>query len=308
MQTKELDEAKLKAYEAETAKNIAEKIKIEKETKEIEERIKATFLGISFSSYLKTIMAGIVAGVLIWALTVDYPGKILSAHKNIVEINELKESTAKDLEKVETAKKQVEIELQDVEKTKKKVEVELQQVEIKKKNVEEASEKVEKKKAELEKEAEELEQYNIALRKESQKFLADKEAELREDTGIESNSKTEKLVEQVHDIENRQSNLPILKTSSQSVAHVESNLKTGWVYLGEFDNGQWVKRHFNVSKTQNPRELNGKMIQLISKSINVRTKILTGDVVKILKSGEKVKIKNVKNFTLTHYIWAEIEL
>jgi hypothetical protein len=301
MEPQELDEAKIKAYEAERAKNIAEKIKIEKETEEIEERLKATFLGISFSSYLKTLMAGIVAGALIWTVTVDYPGKIYTAHKNIKEINKLKDETAKELREVEKDKKQVEVDLQEVKKEKEKVEKDKKQVEV-------DLQEVEKKKEKVEKDTEMLERYNIALRKEGNKIAAEKALKIKEDSEIEKDNQAKKAIAQVHDIENRQSDLPTLKTLKPGVSHVKNNIKTAWLYLGEFKNGQWVKKHFNFPKTQDPKELNGKTILLTSQSINVRTKKLTGDIVKILKEGEKVIVKEIQNYPFTDYVWAEIEL
>jgi len=256
MEPQELIDAKLKALEAEAAKNIAEKIKIEKETEEINKRLEASFLGISFSSYLKTLVAGLVAGALIWTVTVDYPGKILSAHKNIKEINKIKDEK--------------EAELKEVEK--------------------------------------ELERKNLNIRQKQNQFAEQVLSEVKNDSEIERKDEIKKAVAQVHDIENQQSDLPGFKTLKQDLSFVDTNIKTGWLYLGEFRDGNWINKHFNFSKKQDPSKLNGKTIQLTSQSINVRTKKLTGDIVKILKKGEKVEIIKVKNYPFTNYVWAEIEL
>jgi len=133
-------------------------------------------------------------------------------------------------------------------------------------------------------------------------------SEVKNDSEIERKDEIKKAVAQVHDIENQQSDLPGFKTLKQDLSPVDKNIKTGWLYLGEFSDGNWTNKHFNFSKTQDPGKLNGKIIQLTSQSINVRTKKLTGDIVKILKKGEKVKIIKVQNYPFTDYVWAEIEL
>ena len=46
----------------------------------------------------------------------------------------------------------------------------------------------------------------------------------------------------------------------------------------------------------------------MNSKVIMRTKKLTGDIVKILKKGEKVKILEVENYPFIDYMWAKIEL
>jgi hypothetical protein len=278
MGTEELEQAKLEALKAEKEKNLAEKNKLEKEATEIDKRLKSSFLGISFSSYLKTIMAGIVAGVLIWTISVDYPGKILSAHKNIVEINKIKgESETTDLEK---KKEVLEDEKKVVENEKHKVESDLKEIEDKYDNLRKS--------------------YNDLAKLETEKIQ-----------NINELNKTIQLktaVANVHAIESQLSNLPVDKKQVEAETTSEPDLKTAWVYLGEFENGLWKTRYFDFANNEKPRNLVGKTVRVSSQSINVREKMLTGKVVKILHKGDAVKIEEVDNYPLTDYMWAQINI
>jgi DNA repair exonuclease SbcCD ATPase subunit len=294
MGTEELEQAKLEALKAEKEKNLAEKNKLEKEATEIDKRLKSSFLGISFSSYLKTIMAGIVAGVLIWTISVDYPGKILSAHKNIVEINKIKGESEKELKRVEDERQRLEEETTDLEKKKEVLEDEKKVVENEKHKVESDLKEIEDKYDNLRK------SYNDLAKLETEKIQ-----------NINELNKTIQLktaVANVHAIESQLSNLPVDKKQVEAETTSEPDLKTAWVYLGEFENGLWKTRYFDFANNEKPRNLVGKTVRVSSQSINVREKMLTGKVVEILHKGDAVKIEEVDNYPLTDYMWAQINI
>jgi hypothetical protein len=294
MGTEELEQAKLEALKAEKEKNLAEKIKLEKEAAEIEKRLKSSFLGISFSSYLKTIMAGIVAGVLIWTISVDYPGKILSAHKNIVEINKIKGESEKELKRLEDEKQRLEKETTDLEKKKKVLGNEKKVVENEKHKVESDLKEIEDKYDNLRK------SYTHLAKLETEKIQ-----------NIDELNKTIQLktaVANVHAIESQLSNLPVDKRQAEVETTSKPDLKTAWVYLGEFENGVWKTRYFDFANNEKPKNLVGETVRVSSQSINVREKVLTGNVVKILHKGDAVKIEKVDNYPLTDYMWAQIDM
>jgi hypothetical protein len=294
MGTEELEQAKLEALKAEKEKNLAEKIKLEKEAAEIDKRLKSSFLGISFSSYLKTIMAGIVAGVLIWTISVDYPGKILSAHKNIVEINKIKGESEKELKRLEDEKQRLEKETTDLEKKKKVLGNEKKVVENEKHKVESDLKEIEDKYDNLRK------SYTHLAKLETEKIQ-----------NIDELNKTIQLktaVANVHAIESQLSNLPVDKRQAEVETTSKPDLKTAWVYLGEFENGVWKTRYFDFANNEKPKNLVGETVRVSSQSINVREKVLTGNVVKILHKGDAVKIEKVDNYPLTDYMWAQIDM
>jgi myosin heavy subunit len=294
MGTEELEQAKLEALKAEKEKNLAEKIKLEKEAAEIDKRLKSSFLGISFSSYLKTIMAGIVAGVLIWTISVDYPGKILSAHKNIVEINKIKGESEKELKRLEDEKQRLEKETTDLEKKKKVLGNEKKVVENEKHKVESDLKEIEDKYDNLRK------SYTHLAKLETEKIQ-----------NINELNKTIQLktaVANVHAIESQLSNLPVDKRQAEAETTSKPDLKTAWVYLGEFENGVWKTRYFDFANNEKPKNLVGETVRVSSQSINVREKVLTGNVVKILHKGDAVKIEKVDNYPLTDYMWAQIDM
>lgn len=308
MGTEELEQAKLEALKAEKEKNLAEKNKLEKEAAEIDKRLKWSFLGISFSSYLKTIMAGIVAGALIWTISVDYPGKILSAHKNILEINKIKDQAEKELNKVEDDRQRLEEETTGLEKKKEVLESEKKEVEEKKGKVESELKEIEEKNDQLAEKTRQLEEKYDNLRK---SYIDLGKLETEKIQNIDELDKAIQLktaVANAHAIESQLSNLPVDKKQAESETTSEPDLKTAWVYLGEFENGVWKTRYFDIANNEKPKNLVGKSIKVASQSINVREKVLTGKVVKILHRGDAVKIEKVDNYPLTDYMWAQIHL
>jgi hypothetical protein len=76
VQSEELNKAKLKALESEAARNYAEQEKLQKETEKIALDNRANFLGLSFTSLLKIVIAGIVAGLLVWSFGLDHMLKV----------------------------------------------------------------------------------------------------------------------------------------------------------------------------------------------------------------------------------------
>ncbi len=76
MQPEELNKAKLKALESEVARNYAEQEKLKKETEQIILNNRASFLGLNFTSVLKIVIAGAVAGLLVWSFGLDHMLKV----------------------------------------------------------------------------------------------------------------------------------------------------------------------------------------------------------------------------------------
>lgn len=92
----ELDNAKLKALQSEAARNFAEEKKLEKETKQIDISMRRSFLGINPSSYVKTIIAGIVGGLLVWSFGLDHMLKVNTMN---VSLNKKLKSDSENLQK-----------------------------------------------------------------------------------------------------------------------------------------------------------------------------------------------------------------
>ena len=106
MGIEEIETARIKALEAEAEKHIAEKEKLVKEKDEIDKNLKKKFLDISLSSIIKTAVAGVVAGMLLWAVGLDYMFKI-----NKVNV-ELKQQIVEENIKLQEEKKALKEELE----------------------------------------------------------------------------------------------------------------------------------------------------------------------------------------------------
>ncbi|NVL90702.1 MAG: hypothetical protein HWN69_06885 [Desulfobacterales bacterium] len=89
--------------------------------------------------------------------------------------------------------------------------------------------------------------------------------------------------------------------------------KTGWVYLGEFDDEQqaWVTAYFDIPTKGDPKEVVQKKLSVTAASINVRTGMPSvfgsfRKVTDVLNQGETVEILEVARWQETGYVWARV--
>lgn len=89
--------------------------------------------------------------------------------------------------------------------------------------------------------------------------------------------------------------------------------KTGWVYLGEFDDGQqtWVTAYFDIPIKSDPREVVLKKLSVNAASINIRTGMPSvfgsfRKVADVLNQGDTVEILEVARWQETGYVWARV--
>jgi len=243
MGSEEIDKARLKALEAEAEKHLAEKEKLVRERDELDKKLSNSFLDISLSSIIKTVVAGVVAGILLWSIGLDYMFKI---NKVNVEL-----------------KQQIEVENNNLQVEKKALKSEL--------------EKTQQKLLALD------DRTSISKAEDAKKFTA-------------------AIVEEVHRLEDQSS-----KISVTQIAESSDNLnKQGWVYLGEYSDEVWKTRYFDFSLNLKPDQLTGRTVSVKVDSINVRTKKLSGDVIKVLVKNQKVLLNQVENYPFTNYVWANV--
>ena len=85
--------------------------------------------------------------------------------------------------------------------------------------------------------------------------------------------------------------------------------KEGWAYLGEYQNGTWVKKYFGFPKNTDPPSL-VQTQQEVAANLNVREGmrgiISKKPVIYVLKAGDYVEILEVKKLSLTGHMYARI--
>jgi len=80
--------------------------------------------------------------------------------------------------------------------------------------------------------------------------------------------------------------------------------KRGWVYLGEYNDQEWIEQHFKFDKQTSPKAL-VNTYQVSKSTLNIRKKAFWGDVIGVLHEREKVKIIKVEDIGV--YKWGYIE-
>jgi len=90
--------------------------------------------------------------------------------------------------------------------------------------------------------------------------------------------------------------------------------KEGWAFLGTYQNGAWIKQHFNFPKNINPKsmEQTSQIVSGKTDTLYVREKMPNligqkGKEIDILKSGDEVKIIEVKVWYDSGWIYAHIK-
>lgn len=108
---------------------------------------------------------------------------------------------------------------------------------------------------------------------------------------------------------------PPIAVSTDKAATVRQG-KTGWVYLGQYvaQDKRWETRYFDFSVSTDPSTLvsSPQVVRIQTGNINVRVGMPTesGEFLKvreILKPGSQIKIKAVKEWSSTGYMWAEVD-
>jgi len=94
---------------------------------------------------------------------------------------------------------------------------------------------------------------------------------------------------------------------------VENLVKTGWVYLGQYNRGEkiWENAYFYFDKRIDPKVLVGQKIRVSAESINIRSGIPTPEgrflgVTDVLNNGASVEITEIQEWRNTGYMWAHI--
>jgi hypothetical protein len=94
---------------------------------------------------------------------------------------------------------------------------------------------------------------------------------------------------------------------------VSKSVKTGWIYLGQYNNDakQWDKTNLEINRGIDPQALVGTTIRVIVESINIRSGMPTPKgqflhVTDVLNSGDAVEITEVKEWRDTGYMWAHV--
>lgn len=92
--------------------------------------------------------------------------------------------------------------------------------------------------------------------------------------------------------------------------------RTGWVYLGQYvaRDGRWETRYFDFPESADPASLasTSLAVRVRTGNINVRSGMPTESgtfpgVREVLGPGSKVKVKTVREWSYTGYMWAEVE-
>jgi len=113
-----------------------------------------------------------------------------------------------------------------------------------------------------------------------------------------------------------QRELPQSIATSTTASESTSKTKSGWVYLGHYVDSEkrWQTRYFDLGSVTDPRALDTATIAVSERtgSIYVRTGMpsLTGDlqkVIEVLKPPSKARVRSVKEWYTTGYMWAEVE-
>ena len=103
---------------------------------------------------------------------------------------------------------------------------------------------------------------------------------------------------------------------SQDVYSGSPATKSGWVYLGQYvaQDKKWETRYFDFPISSAPSSLvsSAQTVRAQTGNINVRVGMPTvfGTFLKVqevLKPGNNVKVKTVKEWSSTGYMWAEID-
>jgi len=95
---------------------------------------------------------------------------------------------------------------------------------------------------------------------------------------------------------------------------VQSAIKNraGWIYLGEYDENNWVTQYIDFDKKSLPAELSGKVnYKVAADQLNVRKNMpnklgVFGDINEAIGKDTEVNIIEVRDWLSTGYIWARI--
>jgi hypothetical protein len=91
--------------------------------------------------------------------------------------------------------------------------------------------------------------------------------------------------------------------------------RKGWAYLGTYDakDQHWETRYFDFNLNIDPKTFVGKTLKVRNKTgaLNVRNSMPNewarfGRIIDVLKPGTEVEIKEVKAWSSTGYMWAQI--
>ena len=94
------------------------------------------------------------------------------------------------------------------------------------------------------------------------------------------------------------------KLEKQRKKLVTIKRKRGWVYLGEYNDQEWIEQHFKFDTYTSPKAL-VNTYQVSKSTLNIRKKAFWGDVIGVLHEREKVKIIKVEDIGV--YKWGYIE-
>ncbi len=81
-------------------------------------------------------------------------------------------------------------------------------------------------------------------------------------------------------------------------------IKKGWIYLGEYYGKKWIKKYFKFDSSISPKKLINTY-QISKGKLYVRTEAYFGDIVDVIKIGEKVKIIKIEDIGV--YKWAYVK-
>jgi tetratricopeptide (TPR) repeat protein len=87
--------------------------------------------------------------------------------------------------------------------------------------------------------------------------------------------------------------------------------KQGWVYLGEFEKGKWIKKYFGFNYDTNPLELINTQQTMTSPILSIREFGYATKIIGKLDKNDKVKILSVKS--VSHmvenegFMWAKVK-
>lgn len=109
---------------------------------------------------------------------------------------------------------------------------------------------------------------------------------------------------------------PKISQAKPSPGGTAVQYRTGWVYLGHYvaQESRWQTRYFDFAIASNPASLVSSSLTVRAQTgnINVREGMPTdaGEFLRVrevLKTGSEVKVRSVKEWSSTGYMWAEID-
>ncbi len=102
-------------------------------------------------------------------------------------------------------------------------------------------------------------------------------------------------------------------TLSREQATVALNVRTGWIYLGAYDDqqAQWNTSYVNLPRNSKPENLENKRLSVAAASLNVRAGMPSTfgsfrKVIDVVNQSAVVEILEVERWQSTDYVWARI--